>query len=78
MAIAKGLFDDPELGGLQSLNGRYRLEISAVLFENESDLEEVEFRIYLKRYLLSVELGIVAAGSGDSSVAKQWFIEVSD
>lgn len=35
----QGLFDDPEQEGLQPLKGIYRLEVNAVLFEADSDLE---------------------------------------
>jgi peptide/nickel transport system permease protein len=35
----KGLFDDPEQEGLQLLKGTYRLEVSALLFEDDSDVE---------------------------------------
>lgn len=36
---SQGLFDDPEQDGLQVLRGTYRLEIIALLFEPDSDLE---------------------------------------
>jgi len=35
----QGLFDDPEQEGLQILKGTYRLEVSALLFEENSDVE---------------------------------------
>jgi peptide/nickel transport system permease protein len=35
----KGLFDDPEQEGLQVLQGTYRLEVAALLFEDNSDIE---------------------------------------
>jgi peptide/nickel transport system permease protein len=35
----QGLFDDPEQEGLQPLKGTYKLVISALLFEEESDVE---------------------------------------
>ena len=35
----QGLFDDPEQEGLQVLKGTYRLVVSALLFEEESDVE---------------------------------------
>ena len=35
----QGLFDDPAQEGLQVLQGTYRLEMSALLFEPESDIE---------------------------------------
>lgn len=35
----RGLFDDPEKEGLQPLNGTYRLEVTGLLFEEESNLE---------------------------------------
>ncbi len=35
----QGLFDDPEQEGLQTLKGTYRLEITALLFENDATLD---------------------------------------
>ncbi|MCA9873652.1 MAG: hypothetical protein KC441_08355, partial [Anaerolineales bacterium] len=35
----RGLFDDPAQEGLQPLQGTYRLEVNALLFEEESDVE---------------------------------------
>lgn len=35
----EGLFDDPEQEGLQVLKGTYRLEVSALLFEPDSDID---------------------------------------
>jgi peptide/nickel transport system permease protein len=35
----QGLFDDPSQEGLQPLNGTYRLEVAALLFEEESTIE---------------------------------------
>jgi peptide/nickel transport system permease protein len=35
----QGLFDDPEQEGLQPLKGTYRLEVNAVLFEEDSQVE---------------------------------------
>ncbi|MCA9874622.1 MAG: ABC transporter permease [Anaerolineales bacterium] len=37
--VEQGLFDDPSQEGLQPLNGTYRLEISALLFEDDSDVD---------------------------------------
>jgi peptide/nickel transport system permease protein len=37
--VQQGLFDDPEQEGLQPLKGTYRLELRALLFEEESDLD---------------------------------------
>ncbi len=37
--VEKGLFDDPSQEGLQPLNGTYRLEVSALLFEEDSDVD---------------------------------------
>lgn len=35
----RGLFDDPEKEGLQVLPGTYRLEVTALLFEEDSDVD---------------------------------------
>ena len=37
--VIRGLFDDPSQEGLQVLQGTYRLEATALLFEPESDLD---------------------------------------
>lgn len=37
--VEKGLFDDPAQEGLQPLNGTYRLEVSALLFEEDSEVD---------------------------------------
>lgn len=39
VAPRQALFDDPNQEGLQVLNGTYRLEVDALLFEEESDLD---------------------------------------
>lgn len=38
VAVQRALFDNPEIDGLQVLKGRYRIEISALLFEPDSDI----------------------------------------
>jgi len=45
VSAAQGLFDDPSQDGLQPLKGTYRLEISALMFEENSDVE-TEFVSY--------------------------------
>ncbi len=37
--VQEGLFDDPEQEGLQPLKGTYRLELNALLFEDNSSIE---------------------------------------
>jgi peptide/nickel transport system permease protein len=39
VSVIKGLFDDPNQEGLQVLQGTYRLDATALLFEPESDLD---------------------------------------
>jgi len=39
VSAEQGLFDDPAQEGLQPLNGTYRLEISALLFEEDSNVD---------------------------------------
>jgi len=39
VSAEQGLFDDPAQDGLQPLNGTYRLEVSALLFEEDSDVD---------------------------------------
>jgi peptide/nickel transport system permease protein len=39
ISVERGLFDDPERDGVQVLKGTYRLEISALLFEEEATIE---------------------------------------
>lgn len=39
ISAEEGFFDDPNIEGVQPLKGTYRLEISSLLFEDDSDIE---------------------------------------